>query len=112
MGVPLQARLFNRENGDLKMSHYTRGSTRRESRKPINIDQVTRYLSATFNRITRNLGFNNSVGTQLYDLQVEFAWLLHEIKTGPVYIVPKHIQTANEMLAELETELEVEEKSR
>ena len=74
---------------------------RREDRKEINTDQVVSFLTNAFNRATRHLGFKNGAGTELYELQVEFVWLLHEIMTGPRYIVPKHIQTANEMIDEI-----------
>lgn len=71
---------------------------RREERREINVEQVTSFLQNAFNWATRHMGFKNGVGTDLYNLQVEMAWLIHEIKNGPSYIAPKHIVTANEII--------------
>lgn len=75
---------------------------RKEEKKAINLQQVTAYLSAAFSKATRHLGNKNNIGTPLYDYQVEFCWLQHEITTGPSYIAPKVIQEANDLIAEIE----------
>ena len=71
---------------------------RREERKEINVLQVASFLQNAFNWATRHMGFKNSKGTQLYDLQCEMMWLIHEITHGPRYIAPKHILSANELI--------------
>ena len=75
---------------------------RREERREINVEQVIGYLSSAFNNATRSMGFKNQFGTKLYELQCNMAWLQHEIATGPRYIVPKHIQTATDLIANVE----------
>lgn len=80
----------------------------REDNKPkITEEQVAKsvaYLSNAFNKATRSLGNKNQKGTELYDLQVEFAWLLHEIANGPRYIFPKRVEEANQIISELSPE--------
>lgn len=73
-------------------------SKRREEKKEIDVDQVVTFLSSAFNKATYPLGFKNNKGTDLYDLQTEMAWMLHEIQMGPRYIAAKRIQEANEFI--------------
>lgn len=73
----------------------------RENKKSINITQTAAFLSASFANATRNLGNKNHRGTELYDLQVEFCWLMHEITAGPPYIAPMYIQQANELIVDI-----------
>lgn len=40
----------------------------------------------------------------LLDAQEEFAWLIHEIQTGPVLFAKDHIATANSLIKSLEVE--------
>lgn len=74
----------------------------------INVEQVVQFLSRAFsnamNKASNVLGRDNSRGTKLYEYQVEFCYLVDEILRGPVYIVPVHIQSANELIAKLEQE--------
>lgn len=75
---------------------------KKDEKKEIDIQQVMTYLSNAFAKVTGPLGYKNHEGTELYNLQVEFCWLQHEITTGPSYIVPKFIQQTNEFIAEIE----------
>lgn len=74
----------------------------KENQKPINIEQTAAYLSVAFANATRKFGSKNHKGTELYDLQVEFCWLMHEITAGPPYIAPIPIQEANDLIARIE----------
>ena len=85
----------------------------KEEKREINTTEVVKYLSRSFNRAVFNssLGgtkavrtINNRVDpTELYERQVDFAYMLDNIMRGPKYIAPKYIQEANELIANLET---------
>lgn len=86
--------------------------------KEINVDDVIKYLSRAFSKAASKAA--GTVGTRahrfkeqksgrwettpLYDYQVDFCYLIHNISTGPRYIATKNIQRANELIAELEAE--------
>ena len=79
----------------------------RPEEKKINVEQVVTYLSHAFARAQQKavyaLGGNrNHKGSKLYDFQVGFCYLIDEIQRGPVYILPKVIQDANQLILELE----------
>lgn len=64
------------------------------------INQSVAALSAAFSKATDYWpAHRNYKGTDLYDLQVDFCWIMREITDGPVYIVPARIQEANELIA-------------
>lgn len=79
-----------------------------DKQKKINIDQVVNFLSTAFAKATQSaapaIGTKNTKGTKLYDYQCEFAHLVDEIQRGPVYIVPKRIAEANELIEALSKE--------
>lgn len=50
--------------------------------------QQIRRLNAEFREKTKQLGNNNLKGTQLHELQVEFAYLIDEIERGPIFAIP------------------------
>lgn len=75
-----------------------------EEKREIDVGQVVTFLTNAFNNATRALGHKNTRGTKLHDLQCEFTWLIHEITNGPYYIVPKYIQTANELIDKISIE--------
>lgn len=89
--------------------------TDRNERK-INIPQVVNYLNHAFakamsksanrlgGRATRTVVDGKVETTPLYDYQVEFCYLVDEIQRGPIYITPKVIQDANDLIARLEKE--------
>ena len=66
--------------------------------KSINRDQVIKYLNHAFAKATQHLGSKNVKGTDLYDYQVEFCYLIDNIKRGPNYIVSKVITEANKLI--------------
>lgn len=80
-----------------------------EKSYPINVEQVVSFLTYAFTK-AQNKACNNGVsrdnnkGTTLYEYQVEFSHLINEIQRGPIYIVPMHIQEANDLIAKLERE--------
>lgn len=58
-------------------------------------------LSNTLRKISRDVG-DNAKGTEIYKVQVEFAYLQNEITSGPTYIAPKHAQDAEDLIRDLE----------
>lgn len=40
--------------------------------------------------------------TDLYDLQVDFSYMIDEIERGPVYIAPKIVSDVKELIAKIE----------
>ena len=79
-------------------------SRKREEKKEIDVEQVVTFLSSAFNKATYSYGFKNNKGTELYNLQTEMAWMLHEIQMGPRYIAAKRIQEANEFIESINDE--------
>lgn len=64
-------------------------------------DLSARFLKATTDRFTGKPAKgarNNSRGTQLHKWQVEFAYMIHEITSGPSYIAPKIIDNASRFI--------------
>lgn len=75
-----------------------------EPRKKINVEQVVKYLTHAFSKAQQRastVGIKNARGTQLYQDQVEFCYLIDDIERGPTYIVPKKISEANELIEKL-----------
>lgn len=72
--------------------------------KHINVPQVLEYLHRAFERASDYYGPRSKAvkGTPLYEFQVDFAYLIHEIQTGPPYILPKAIQEANDLIQRME----------
>lgn len=69
--------------------------------KAIDVSRVVRHLNANFKAATQKLGGGrkNERGTELYKLQCDFAYMIDEIERGPVYLMPKIISDANELIA-------------
>src|SRR5271157_5498709 len=82
--------------------------TPRPEEKKINVEQVVAYLSHAFIRAqqkaTQAIGNRNTRGSKLYNYQVDFCYMIDEIQRGPVYILPKIIQDANQLILDLERE--------
>lgn len=80
--------------------------TPRPEEKKINVEQVVTYLSHAFGRAQQKashvIGNRNYKGSRLYEFQVDFCYLIDEIQRGPVYILPKVIQDANQLILALE----------
>lgn len=76
----------------------------RRDEKPLDIDQIVAHLNFSFAKATRSLGFKNTRGTLLYELQTDFMWILHEITNGPISNVPKYVAEANVLISYIENE--------
>ena len=63
--------------------------------------QTVRYLTSAFARVQRSLGGDNRRGTDLYEAQVTFMYLIDQIQRGPSYLTPKAITAANELIDNL-----------
>jgi len=86
--------------------------------REVNLDDVIKYLSRAFSKAAQKAAsrigtkairtYDKRAGhfttTTLYDYQVEYCYLMDNIKRGPRYISTKSIQRANELIAELEQE--------
>lgn len=87
---------------------YARPRQEDKEQKKINVEQVVSYLNHAFSRAQQKvlpvIGNRNVQGTKLYDYQVDFCYLIDEIQRGPVYILPKVIQDANQLIVNLERE--------
>lgn len=62
------------------------------------IDQSVKQLSSAFYKATRGSGEKAVRGTNLFQLQVDFCYMLDGIKRGPAYIAPKLISACNEFI--------------
>lgn len=86
--------------------------------REVNLNDVIKYLSRAFSKAAAkaastigNKAFRvydkrigNFTTTKMYDYQVEYCYLMNNIKNGPRYISTKSIQHANELIVELEQE--------
>lgn len=50
------------------------------------------------NRSIKELSKRNLRGSKLYSFQSEFAWILHNIKTGPLCFIEDEIKKAYELI--------------
>jgi len=58
----------------------------------INVDKEIDYLNYKFTEATKRFKpINNKKGSELYNIQVDFCYLLNDIKFAPQYIVHKLI---------------------
>lgn len=62
------------------------------------IDHSVKQLSSAFYKATRGSGEKAVRGTTLFQLQVEFCYMLDGIKRGPAYIAPKLISSCNDFI--------------
>lgn len=99
--------------GERKPYNKSRGP--RPEEKKINVEQVIGYLNHAFIRAQQKaipaIGNRNFRGSKLYDFQVDFCYLIDEIQRGPVYILPKIIQDANQLIVALERQTYEKEES-
>ena len=65
------------------------------------ITQTVRYLNGAFARAQRSLGNDNRAGTDLYQAQVDYMYLMDQIQRGPSYLTPKAVSSANELIEKL-----------
>ena len=75
--------------------------------KEINVEQVVRYLSYTFDKATQGMGkasrykdpdTKKIVKTDAYLYQVDFCYLIDEIQNGPKCLIQKAISDCNELI--------------
>lgn len=62
------------------------------------IDTSIKQLSSAFYKATRGTREKAVRGTKLFQLQVDFAYMLDAIKRGPGYIAPKLIAVTNDFI--------------
>lgn len=60
-------------------------------------NKVVEDLTERFAKATKGMR-NNTRGTQLHKFQVDFAYFVNEIVSGPTYIAPKIIDNANRFI--------------
>ena len=65
------------------------------------VNQKVVELNGRLRAATRHLK-DNSKGTDLYKIQVEYSYLVDESQRGPEYIARKHLQDAELMIEKLE----------
>lgn len=70
----------------------------------IDVERVVRFLTYKFNELTSGLA-DNSRGSMLHNMQVEFAYVIHDIQHAPKYSAGKHITEANAILSEFEARI-------
>lgn len=66
------------------------------------VNNVVRFLTHRFRTVTAGMSRDNSRGSQLYKLQVEFAYFVDEITRGPSYQVGKIIADANTFISSIQ----------
>jgi hypothetical protein len=66
--------------------------------KKIDRDQVVNYLNHAFAKAIQPLGNKNTKGTDLYNHQVDFSYLIDSIQRSPTYIVSKVITDCNRLI--------------
>lgn len=83
-------------------------------RKEINVVEVVKYLNYHFakaiTKLGSQVGFQATrvkkngrwVSTNMYDHQVDFAYMVDNIIRGPRYVAKANIQMANDLIDELE----------
>jgi hypothetical protein len=69
----------------------------------LDVKQIVDFLNHAFRQATQGMGkatrSKDGTKTALYDLQVEFSYMIREITSGPTYIVPKIVTECNELIA-------------
>jgi hypothetical protein len=77
-------------------------TNREYKKKVVNTDQTIRFLNHAFGKAQAKAiggsGYKNTKGTQLYDYQVDFCYLIDDIQRGSKYIAPKKISEANNLI--------------
>lgn len=80
-----------------------------QTKPAIDSDRVVRHLNRNFDKAIREMGgkaLKDKDGNpnKLYLYQVEFAYMIDEIQRGPVYLMPKIIADANELITKIQLE--------
>jgi hypothetical protein len=61
-------------------------------------DAQIREINRRFGQAVDKLGRDRTKGTKRYQMEVEFAYLINDIKTSPNYIVPMLMEQARELI--------------
>jgi len=76
--------------------------TEKEPQREKDVSQIVRYLTATFNQaiapLERANRPKNGGPNRAYQLQTEFAYLLHEVVMGPRCVLQRNITECNEFI--------------
>lgn len=76
--------------------------TSKQSHVPaLNYDNLAKDLNEKFGRLVKQLGNSNKTGTTRYEIEVEFAYALNELKMCPTYTQHKHYEHANAVFSNL-----------
>jgi len=67
----------------------------------IDTPQTIRFLNRAFRQATDRLSNKNTAGTRLHQYQVKFSYIIDDIQRGPVYMIPKKISQANDLIKEI-----------
>jgi hypothetical protein len=62
------------------------------------VDAQIREINRRFGQAVEKLCRDRTKGTKRYQMEVEFAYLLNDIKTSPNYIVPMLVEQARELI--------------
>ena len=71
------------------------------SSQTFNTEQHLKDLNDRFNRMVKNLGVNNKIGSDRYECEVNFAYTLNEFKHAPEYMKGKIFDKASAILGKL-----------
>lgn len=77
----------------------------------INIPGTVSHLNKQFASSIQKLGYLTGVrfavrDTEVYDFQVQYAYIINSITTSPGYIVPKFVTSAHELIREVDKRIE------
>lgn len=87
------------------MSERETSKEGKEEVKELDVKQIVSFLNHAFREATQGMGkairSENGDKTVLYDLQVDFSYMLDNIQRGPKYIVPKVVTDCNAFIAKI-----------
>lgn len=68
--------------------------------QPLSYDstQISNRLKYEFRERVKKLGNRNEKGTLLYNLQVDFSYIINEIQKGPTFFIPKLLSDYQQLL--------------
>ena len=62
-----------------------------DSYNPINMAREISTLNRKFDSVTKHFGNNNLKGTQLHEIQVDFAYKINKLKYAPDHVAHKMV---------------------
>jgi hypothetical protein len=89
----------------------------KQEKQELDIPQIVTFLNHAFAKATQGMGRAartvhkdlTVTKTALYQLQVDFCYLIDDIQRSPLYIVPKLVAEANETIEKLSRNVKVQE---